>query len=225
MGPPRGPASARPPARRAPTESAGTPPRGPAPPCPQSARAPRNRPPHRAQGPPPRSRPGTAPRQPSPGHWPTATTPLSRPERGLHPLGLLPQPGHLLPDVLLPRLQQSEHRRHDHLRERHEQTNHPNHPAREGSARSTSQNQKITFGKRMASQRVVRVGNRRAAQCHSWSKRVGWVCRQAVGNTPCSVGEGLGRAAGARPVVRLGGRGRRGWNGEAYANDAGIPAP
>ncbi|MFD4523921.1 hypothetical protein ACFWP7_08340 [Streptomyces sp. NPDC058470] len=33
-------------------------------------------------------------------------------ERGLHPLGLLPQPRDLFPDPLLPGLQQTEHRRH-----------------------------------------------------------------------------------------------------------------
>lgn len=77
----------------------------------------------------------------------------------------------------------------------------------------------------MASQRVVRVGNRRASQCRSWSKRVGWVCRQAVGNTPCLVGKDW-----AAPQVHVqsygsGGWGRHGWNGEAYANDLGIPTP
>jgi hypothetical protein len=33
-------------------------------------------------------------------------------ERGLHPFGLLPQPRHLFPDLLLPGLQQTKHRRH-----------------------------------------------------------------------------------------------------------------
>lgn len=150
---------------------------------------------------------------------------LSRPERGLHPLGLLPQSGHHLPDVLLPGLQQSEHRRHSHLRERHEQTNHPNQRAREGSSRATSQNQKITFGKGWLLSGWCGWGTGGRPNCRSWSKRVGWLCRQAGGEHAVLGGEGLGRAAGARPVVRLGGRGRHGWNGEAYANDLGIPAP
>ncbi|WP_256363397.1 hypothetical protein [Streptomyces sp. TRM70350] len=71
--------------------------------------------------------PATAPRAGSPTTegGPASTSATRRPgihqplkcafgiaERGLHPLGLLPQPRDLFPDPLLPGLQQTEHRRH-----------------------------------------------------------------------------------------------------------------
>ncbi|MFF5306758.1 hypothetical protein ACFY5F_46155 [Streptomyces sp. NPDC013161] len=97
-----------------------------------------------------------------------------RHERGLHPVGLLPQPGHLLTDLLLPGLQHSEHRRHSHLHGRDEQTNRPISPACRRSSCPPTSNHTITSGKRSLL-RLWRSAGTGPGRVRKWNPEAVWI--------------------------------------------------